>query len=258
MSRARPTLIRRLAIELTKKMLSKTELSQHPRFRAALLALMKLHHGEVDTLLREKLGTLAEQVPDEDLGLLLSYCRHIELAWNALGTPSQGRLQQFLGRTDSVAALSDGDRVDALRDIVTSRIASMTETSLIAFAVATKRPDVLEAIVRRFEASRSLTEIRDLRAAFAEDALRSSWSLAHKKRLIAALATNNHVQRYWGYPGAVERILDLCRAAPDDLREDWRPLHVALLAVTANRGLADKVREVYPDFLPATSGDEAT
>jgi hypothetical protein len=192
---------------------------------------MKLHHTEVDALLREKLGSLAERVPDEDLTLLLSLCRYVEIAWGALGAPAQGRLRIFIERTDAMGSLADAWEVPVLSEVAMRRLASLDDSALVALACVSKRLEALEEIVRRFEASSSFTQIRDLREALGEDDLRNLWTVALKKRLVAALATNRHVQQYMGYPGAVERVLKLSGTTLDELREEWRSLYDGLLVL---------------------------
>jgi hypothetical protein len=252
LSRARPTLVRKLAIELARRILSKAESTGHARSRAALLGIMKLHHTELDALLREKLGSLAERVPDEDLTLLLSLCRYVEIAWGALGAPAQGRLRIFIERTDAMGSLADAWEVPVLSEVAMSRLASLDDSALVALACVSKRLEALEEIVRRFEASSSFTQIRDLREALGEDDLRNLWTVALKKRLVAALATNRHVQQYMGYPGAVERVLKLSGTTLDELREEWRSLYDGLLV--SQRWLAEKIRAAYRDFPPPLQG----
>ena len=96
LKRARPSLVATLVVEITKNLLSFDTEDAHPRYRAALGAITRLHHAEVLKTLSAKLPTLADQVQDGRLRLLLAYCSSYELAWSALGMEAQGRLELYV------------------------------------------------------------------------------------------------------------------------------------------------------------------
>ena len=207
---------------------------------------MKLHPGEIETLLREKLGPLAERVTDADLGLLVSLCRHVDGAWSALGAAAQSRLRIFIERTDAMGALAEAWDTPGLSDVVTGRVAQVDDEALVALAIVSRRAECLEEIVQRFEKSRSYKQMSALRESLGEDHLRPLWSVPLKRRLVVSLSANARVREYMGYVGAVERVLKLSTNAIEELRSEWRPVYDGL----TNRSVAEKVRAVYPDFPP--------
>lgn len=106
LSRARVSLVRKTVVELTRKLLLGADDRSCPRYFAALLATIKLHHGVVESLLQEKLPSLAEQVPDADLRFLLAYASGGDLAYGALGDAARGRLGAFVKNTKTYWVLS--------------------------------------------------------------------------------------------------------------------------------------------------------
>lgn len=137
-------------------------------------------------------------MPDEDLKLLLPLCRYVEIAWGALGAAAQGRLRIFVERTEAMGSLAEAWEVPVLREVAMRPLASLDDTALVALACESKRPEALEEIVRRFEASSSFTQIRDLREALGEDDL---WSEGIRR----AGCVNAHVLICGGPAGGIRQ-----------------------------------------------------
>ena len=132
----------------------------------------------------------------------------------------------------------------------------MDDTLLVSVARDAKRVEFLDEIAGRLEKATLFTRIRDLREALGQEDLRSSWTATQRRRLVATLASNKDVQRYMGYVILVAMILEICRLAPDDLQEAWRPVYDTL--AVSYRSVAADIRGLYPDLspLPATSDED--
>lgn len=253
LSRARPSLVRKVAVELTRRLLSRDEADAHGRIRAALQATMRLHHTEVSELYREKLPVLAAQVADDDLPLLLSFCRSVDGTWDALGVVGQGKLTLLAERTENMAVLADALAILALHDAAFARVPSLSGSALGELTKLTRRPDLLERVVCEFETSLSFSTFAALWPCLAEDVLAKLWTADQRKRLVRALSGNEELGKYGGYRYVQRSVLALCSEKPNDFKDEWRSLFDTL----SPRGrLAEAIREVYTDF-PAPPDERA-
>ncbi len=252
MSRARPTLVRKVAVELTRQLLE-PDRDDRVRLFAALRGLAKLHHSELEQLLREKLPSLVERMKDEQLALLINYCARIDHSWDALGPATQGRLRLFVERTESMAALAEAWRALPLRSLVSDRLSNLSAHSVAELACAARDPLVLDEVVRRFEESMSFSTFAALRVALTDDALELTWSAEQTRRLIVACRANKELRRYGGYSPVIRRVLALSeRSQHDEVRGEWRTLYDTLSPAGL---IAEKIRGVYPEFPGPEQGE---
>jgi len=255
LSRARPTLVRQLAVELTQRLFDPASAALHGRCRAALLATTKLYHSDVERLLADKLAALAADVPDPQLGLVLSYCSSVGPSWSCLGSATQGRLTTFVERTEDGSALADALEVNALRHLALSRVGGLDDDGLATFAGRSRRVDVLDELVGRFADSKSFSTFRDLRSALRNEGILQLWTATHRQRLTAALAQNPELRRYGGYPGAIREVLRLFKGIPE-AEAEWRSVHAIAAAHSWSklRCCANEVRVLFPS-LPEVDED---
>jgi hypothetical protein len=252
LSRSRPSLIRRLLIELTKALLDDSQRLGHSRLRAALLATVSMFHGEAETLFREKLPTLVSGVEDGALHLLVRYCRHNVLAWPTLGPAAQARLIDFVRKTDEIWALSDALRVQALSDVVFQR--PLDDSILVATVQADPSERLLDELVRRFEEEQNFATFRDLRPAIRNSIVSSKLSDMQMKRLIGAITKNSELRGYGGFHGVLQEIFGATRERAAQLRSEWIEVYSSLHSPIDVRS----IREVYPDFPERESPDVAS
>ena len=150
LSRARPSLVRKLAIELTRKLLSRSEEANHARLDAAFAATAKLHHAEGEHASQPEARVLAERVPDDDLRspeLLPS--RGAGLAvhqWPKPRPPSS-----LCGTNRDHQQTSPAQPTSSRWGAVTSRIPTLDDKALVTFA---KKRNELTCLRRSSDDSR--------------------------------------------------------------------------------------------------------
>ncbi|WP_394824411.1 hypothetical protein [Pendulispora albinea] len=249
LTRARPSLVRMLIIELTKKLLGpydqNEDMRADARAHAALAATVSLHHAEAERLLREKFDKLADSVPDSNLHRLVHYCRRVSLAWSALGRAMQGKLRTFVEGAAPMV-LDDALEIVDLRECVVKRIPRLGDGSLIGLAQRSRDTAVLDEIVARFEGKALFTTFRDLRPALNDEDLRARWTVDQRKRLVRALATNDTLKSYMGYESVIEGVLEISSSANSE--DEWRPVFEFCISKKWLLAVARAIRAIYPNF----------
>jgi hypothetical protein len=248
LARARPTLICKLLIELTQKLLRACDAMEQTRARAALSAAISLHHQEAEKLFREKLDKLADSVPDEDLNHLISYCRHVGLAWSALGGAMRTKLELYVKSSTSMAVLVDAYTINDLQQAVLDQVRKSNDLRLVMLAERIPRgTEILDQIATRFESSKSSLTFSVIRGALQNEKLLTSWTSDHRKRLVRALGKNQNLRGYRGYNSVAREVLELCRAAKDT-QDEWRSLFESYVESKDLVPLAREIRSVFPEF----------
>jgi len=246
MSRARASLIRQLAIELTKKLLDRDSHENHDRFRAALVALTRMHHTEVEKLLREKLSSIAEQVADADLRWLLEYSARYELAWGSVGAAAQQRLGAYVQKSDSLRVLRATARIPALWAQTVGRLAQLDADSVIDLAATSGKIEPVEEIVSRFETGKSYKAFSVLRKSLSSEPVRANITAAHARRLVAALQNNADLRRYMWYGSTAIEVFEAVGAPGVTTVAEWRPVHDLLMVDSP--WAAKKLREHFTEI----------
>jgi hypothetical protein len=254
---ARPSLVRKLVIELTKVLLTRTDATTRVRLRAGLLAAISLRHEDAERLLKEKLDSLVDGVADDALDVVVAYCRDVSLAWGVLSQGTQGRLRAFIEGTSHTEVLAEALHVPSLRSAVIGRRQDLDDDLLVALAKQSKAQEVLDEIVVRFRDKRNFGVFASLRHALRHEELAEYWTAEQRRGLVVAVATNPDIRRYMGFHSLVSEVFDLCRECAAEHEDDWRPVFNVLLTEGSSRALrvARKIREPYPDF-PAVAVED--
>src|SRR5262249_10315407 len=145
-------------------------------------------------LLHEKLASIVSGVPDADLDLVLRFCHQVDLAWNSLDTSGRDKLRLYIERTDNAEAITWGYGICALQRTIDERVQGLPSEALAVLASSTRKLELLDEVVRRFESTSSFSTFKDLRPTLKDESLLAVWSLAQKRRLVAGLATNQDLR----------------------------------------------------------------
>lgn len=248
LSRARPSLVRGLVIECTKRLLKPDERIRSHLF-LAIQAITELRHADVELLLREKLQGLADQVPDENLRRLVTYCAEVQLAWGALSATTQEKLRLFVERSDQVSVMSATATVPELWAVTAARLPSLSAQKIVEVAQKSRHTACLDEIVRRFETSSSFNDFKALREPLANADLRTVWSAAHQTRLLAALVGNGKLQEYGGFDHVAHALLAVMGTRAHAHTADWQRIHDKMVA-KGWENAAEKVRQGVPGVTP--------
>lgn len=257
MSRARPALVKRFVVELTKKIFDAMSGSlEQERYFAALLATTQLYHAEVEELLSNKLPTLADHVEDANLGKLLIYVSRCGLAWPHLGTIAQDRLRSYVAKTQSIERLAQASRMDALRSDVLARLTTLSYEDLADLTNLTLMTGCIDEVVRRFETSSSFKGFSFLRRVLRNEAAWPTWSATQLERMLKALQSNTALRRYMAYAETACEVLRLSGVHALKLQSEWQHIH-ALIVGERSFYAEEQIREVFPMFPDPSHADSA-
>lgn len=108
--RARKALVRNLLIVLGKKFLRETVGSEERRrILAATNAIIEMHRAVAEEVFRTDITSIMRETADDNLYILVGFCRRIRIAWESLDAPTVIRLERYVdtvegnGKTGCIA-----------------------------------------------------------------------------------------------------------------------------------------------------------
>jgi hypothetical protein len=230
LKRARPALVRRLLVGITKShMNDKNPRAERRRQLAAIGAIIAMHRETAEQVLSNEVSTLICNVNEERLWAVVEYCHHISETWEAITNAVQGTLQRYIQSTTGEHlwwVLLHAVYVPALRSIAMERL---TELSLDDLRKSVEYAPTSEYIPAALQSFRNPTGFRNAEAAGECMLLLVSWfSVEHVRQILEAVPTNSQIWYASGMPHILSRLFEETESLHAQTREDWQELIVAL------------------------------
>ena len=224
LARPREALVRNAVILLLKQLLreSLSETQQEQRI-AALSAILEMHRGTAESVLRDRLSDLVAGLDDEQFLNVILLASQLPGTWDCLASHLQERAEIILAQPipdERAYIITAGLQLPELEDIALSQLPVVTDDTLVAVLSRDVHPSALDEAVGRFAAAKSFDSAGKMRRRLIRPYI-SYLSLDQTRQLLEAFVENSQVQGSHGTCALLVQVLEATGQYVDDLGDEW-------------------------------------
>lgn len=225
LKRARRPLIKNLIVGITKSILNEEcGLSESKRQRTALAAIIEIHRGISEEVLKIELPKIVSALADDHLAMLIVFCKNITEAWEILPRSVQQKLLNYVTNQPSdnklVMSLAGALYIDELKAAACSRVKDLPIESFALLVKGLPVPELVPLVIEMFQ---NVLSFR--RAEYVIDNLVIPMSRFMRAgdvvKVLTAIASNSQIWDASGIQGSIVRFFEETQHVLDECKDDW-------------------------------------
>ena len=206
---ARSSLIRSLAITLTKSLLIEPEVGDRKKRQfAALGATLSTFPSDGLGGVRDCITNSASKIADENIAHLFAYVRFVPESWNLIEEWVRIKMRTFLetGEPKTIAnSLLHASKIPSLQEIAKSRLEDIPSELIVQFEELQQLPESIDKVVERYISSVSFDSAKFTGRYLVQ--LKDYLNLEQRQRVIQAYAQNSQIAGCFQGPGYIYEVV---------------------------------------------------